>query len=53
MNELMFIGLAGMIAVWIALQFVPSGYMKLDALLALLFLASIAAALVGAGGVMR
>jgi hypothetical protein len=49
MNDLMLAGLAGMIASWIAIQIVPAGHMKTDALLALLCILSVAAALVGGG----
>ncbi len=49
MNDLMLAGLAGMIASWIAIQILPGGVMEIDAVLALLFLLSLAAALVGGG----
>ncbi len=52
MNDLMFAGMAGMIAVWLLVQLVPAGVAAVEAALAVVFVASLVAALVG-GGVMR
>jgi hypothetical protein len=53
MNDLMFAGMAGMIAVWLAIQVVPAGVASVEAGLALLCLSSFAMVAIGAGGVMR
>ncbi len=50
MNDLMFAGIAGMIAVWLLEQLVPAGVAAVEAGLAVVFLASFAMVAIGAGG---